>query len=222
MNEDVQRPLEEGDYDELGEILAGRAGDDGLLLDAVHGLLTAVAIGPETVPPDEWMPLIADEGHPFESIEQAERMIALTLRLYNTITGDLDALTYQPILGQIETEEGEPTLTARGWCEGFSMGVDLREAVWEKRMHDDTRLMELLTPMIQLAADEGLFETEDGEEPTPLSEVEYEQQLNKLPNAVLDVQQYWRDHPPGSPVPERDIPAARKTVPRRRGGRWVH
>ena len=224
MSVDLDRLLDETEYEELGELLASRAtGDDSMLLDGLHGLVTAIAIGPETVTPDEWMPQVIDDTHPFESVEQAERVIALILRMYNSVATDLDELRYEPILGAVETEAGEPTFSAQGWCEGFSMGVDLRSDIWESRMKEDRELMDLLAPILALAGDEGVFETEAAEETPPLSEAEYEDALNKLPAAVYDVQQYWRDHPPSAPfaakaTPAEDAPAA----PRRRGGRWLH
>ena len=60
MIDDPEIPLEEEELDALGERLAERAGEDGLLLDAVHGLLTAVSIGPGEVGPEDWLPAVLD------------------------------------------------------------------------------------------------------------------------------------------------------------------
>ena len=224
MSVDLDRLLGEAEYEELGDLLAQRAtGDDSLLLDGLHGLVTAVSIGPEPVAPDEWMPQVIDDTTPFESVEQAERVIALILRMYNSVAHDLDELRYEPILGAVETEAGESTFSAQGWCEGFTLGVDLRSDAWETRMKEDRELMELLAPILALAGDEGVFETEAAEETQPLSEAEYEDALNKLPAAVYDVQQYWRDHPPSAPFTAKAAAAEDSpTTPRRRGGRWLH
>lgn len=224
MSVDLDQPLEEADYEALGQILQSRAGDEGLLLDALQGLLTAVVIGPEPVPPDEWMPLVLDDGDPFDSVEQAEQAIGLVLRLYNTIASDLETLHWDPILGAVETEGGDITFSAQGWCEGFTLGVDLRAEAWEQRMRDDRGLMQKLAPILALAADEGVYEYEPGEEPTPLSEAEYEDALNKLASSVYDVHQYWRDHPPSAPFTPKPPASDEKppAVPRRRAGRSVH
>jgi uncharacterized protein len=227
MSVDLDRVLDESEYEELGELLQLRASEDGMLLDALHGLITAVVIGPEPVPPDEWMPQVIDDTNPFESLEQAERAISLILRMYNSVASDLDELRWEPILGAVETEGGESTYSAQGWCEGFTLGVDLRAEVWETRMKEDRELMELLAPILALAGDEGVFETEAAEDPAPLSEAEYEDALNKLPAAVYDVHQYWRDHPPSAPFvakPPADpaTPAPSAPTARRRGGRWLH
>ena len=191
---DLDEPLDDEELDQLHEQLMARADDDALVLDGVHGLITAVAIGPEAVAPSEWMPLVLDPGKPFSSTEDAERLVTMLLRLSNMVVHDLERLAFEPILSQVETESGEVAYSARGWCEGFGMGMDLRAALWDQALRDDPRCQELLKPVLDLAADEGVFgNDEDGEEPTPLSEAEYESALNGLPNAVLGVQQYWRD-----------------------------
>jgi uncharacterized protein len=141
---------------------------------------------------------------------------------------DLDRLVFEPILGQVETEEGEPTLSARGWCEGFALGVDLRAEPWEARMKSDPKLLELLAPIVQLAEDEGVFSSDDGEDATPLSEAEYEDAMNLIGRAVLDVQAYWRENPvDDEPTPmfkgdEPAAPATARRIPRWRGGKSLH
>jgi hypothetical protein len=43
---DLDQPLDDDELDALHELLVSRAEDDSLVLDGVHGLVTAVAIGP--------------------------------------------------------------------------------------------------------------------------------------------------------------------------------
>ena len=226
MSMGLDEPLEEEEFEELSERLSERAGDDSLLLDGLHGLITAVAIGPEPIPPSQWMPMVLESGTPFESTEEAEHLVALILRLSNTVVRDLERLSFEPILGQIETEDGEPAYTAHGWCEGFALGLDLQSDTWERAMQNDAEFARLIAPIVSLAADEGIFASEDGEDPEPLSEAEYEVALNALPAAVLNIQNYWREReaaaqglielPEAPPAPTAD-PAAPM-----HGGRRVH
>ncbi len=220
MDENLQRPLDDTELDELHTLLAERGGDDALLLDGVHGLVTAIAAGPEAIEVDEWLPHVLDPEQPFETVDAAERAFGLVLRLYNATVSDLDRFTWEPILGETRHDD-EVTVSAAGWCEGFSLGVDLRAELWETRMAADPRLMDALEPILELAGDAGLLEHPDGETPEPLDESEYDTLIARLPKAAQDVQQYWRDHPPGSDIPPAVSPAARP-VPRRRGGRSVH
>ena len=50
---DWEPTLEDGELEELDQFLRAHAGEEALLLDGVHGLLSAVNIGPERAPPEE-------------------------------------------------------------------------------------------------------------------------------------------------------------------------
>lgn len=230
------------ELDELHSFLVGRAEAGALMLDAVHGLLTAIVVGPEPIPASEWLGRIIGEEGGFENEEQANRVLSLLIRLYNSIVQELEALSYQPIFGEIDpsefdeedqdtvpaeqetdpAEDREMVLSARGWCEGFSLGVELRSGVWEARMQGDPQLLDLLSPLIAVAAHEGLFEAEPGEEIEELSDQEFEIALNSIAGAVADVQQYWRNQPTG---PEENFPPSQpgqRPLLRKRGGHWLH
>jgi uncharacterized protein len=207
MSDDLTQPLDDTELDELNELLAARGDGDAMLLDGAQGLVTAVAIGPGAIGPEEWMPYLIDHERAFDSVEQAERVVRLLLRLHATVADELEQLTYEPILGQVETESGGVATSARGWCEGFSIGVDLRNEIWDERLREDPRLSDVLGPVIALATDEGVFEHGDDDEPAPLSETEYEDALAKVGAAIIDTQQYWRDNPPGAALPEPLDPA---------------
>ncbi|HEX7112612.1 MAG TPA: YecA family protein [Mizugakiibacter sp.] len=212
--------LGDAELDELDQFLRGHAGEDDLLLDGVHGLLTALAIGPEPAKPDEWLPEVLHA--PFASEAEGERVLGLLAKLNDSIPAELEMDAYEPILGEVDREQGS-ALTAAGWCEGFSRGIDLRAPIWETRLGEDPELMELLTPIMALAVDEGVLSGDAEFE--KLSDTEYEECLAQIPQAVGAVAQYWRVHPPT----ERERTAGGgasasvfREQPRRRGGRWVH
>jgi uncharacterized protein len=224
MSDDLERMLDPEELDALQSILLEREdGEEGLLVDAIQGMLTAIAIGPTPVAPEAWMPLIVDDGRAFASEDDARTAVRLILRLHEGVQRSIQSEDYHPILSEIERDEDDDTdgarLSARGWCEGFSLGVDLCAEAWETRMANDGRLMELLGPVIALAADEDLFEPPEGGPLPALSEGDYEAALMALPDAVVAVARYWREHPAGAGL-GTDAPA--RSVPRRRGGRWVH
>jgi uncharacterized protein len=210
------------DDDELEELdlfLRVRANDEDMLLDGVHGFLTALAIGPAPAKPDEWLPEILHE--PFTDNDEGERVLTLLARLNDAITPEVETGAYEPILGELDVADDEPPMfTARGWCDGFSRGIDLRASAWEARLGHDPILMELLGPIIALSIDEGVFES--NAEFAPLGDEDYEDCLAQIPRAVAAVAEYWRAHPldtkERTAPPESDTP----TPPRRRGGRWVH
>jgi len=206
------------DLEELDQFLRGRNGDDDLLLDGVHGLLTALAIGPTAATPDEWLPEVLHE--PFADNAEGERVLTLLARLNDAILPELETGTYEPILGEIDADDGSAAFTARGWCEGFSRGIDLRAPVWESRLGQDSQLMELLGPIIALAIDDGVFESDA--EFAPLGDEDYDECLAQIPNAVGAIAEYWREHPPTREEQQQHASLEPQRRPRRRGGRWVH
>jgi uncharacterized protein len=216
MSEWLVSPTD-NELEELDQFLRAHGGDEDLLLDGVHGFLTALAIGPTPAKPEEWLPEILHE--PFVDPSLGERVLTLLARLNDAIAPELETGSYEPILGELDIEEGPPAFTARGWCEGFSRGIDLRAPSWEGRLGHDSDLMELLSPIIALAIDDGVFESDA--EFAPLGDDEYDECLAQIPSAVGAVAEYWRAHPLAAderPVAPEDAAAP----PRRRGGRWVH
>lgn len=208
----------DSELEELDRYLRTHAKEEDLLLDGVHGFLTALAIGPAPAKPEEWLPEILHE--PFADADQGERVLTLLARLNDAIAPELETGTYEPILGELDGDEGPPAFTARGWCEGFSRGIDLRAPSWEGRLGNDSELMELLGPIIALAIDDGVFESDA--EFAPLGEDDYDECLAQIPQAVGAVADYWREHPLSAEEQAAPGGEGPLTPPRRRGGRWVH
>lgn len=216
--------LADTELDELDQFLRARADEGDLMLDGVHGLLTALAIGPVSVTPDEWLPQVLTE--PFADSEEGRRVLALLARLNDSIPVELSVDAYQPILGELDPAQvlgdpGVPVLTAAGWCEGFSRGIDLRAALWENRLAEDPQLMELLGPIMALAVDEGVLSTEIDIE--HLSDDEYDECLAQVPYVLGAVADYWRVRAP-SDNERREAMQKRRfgPVPRSRDGHWLH
>lgn len=214
--------LDDRELDELDRYLRAHAHDEHLLLDGVHGLLSALNVGPLHVLPEEWLPEVLHDA--FTDEDEGNRVLALLAKLNDSIVAELDVQAYEPILGEIETELG-PALTAGGWCEGFSRGIDLRAQLWEARLAEDPQLMELLGPVMALAVDEGILSAEAEFE--QLSDDEYDDCLSQMPAVLGAVNQYWQQHPATeaeinavlpTPAPVSDEPSP----PRQRSGHWVH
>ncbi len=184
-------PPDEHELDQLDEFLRTQSDKDALLLDGVHGFLTALAIGPNPALPAEWLPQVLDE--PYVDAGNSDRMLALLSRLNDSIAGDVASDTYAPILGEVSVDEVAGRISAAGWCEGFSRGIDLRAALWESRMEEDPELMEMLGPIMALGLEEGVFQAEG--EVERLSTSDYHDCLHQIPMAVAALRHYWRVHP---------------------------
>ena len=216
--------INDAELEVLDRYLRGHArdSDETLLLDGVHGMLTALAIGPDPALPEEWLPEILHA--PFEDPEQGAAVLGLLAKLNDSIPAELESEVYEPVLGEVAPEQDVSSdLSAAGWCEGFSRGIDLRASIWEARLAEDGELLEMLSPIMALAVDEGVLAAD-----VPIAKLddnEYVACLAQIPDAVEAVAHYWRVRPPT----ERERTAgggasssAFASAPARRGGRWVH
>lgn len=216
--------IDDAELEVLDRYLRGHAQDSNetMLLDGVHGMLTALAIGPDPALPEEWLPEILHA--PFDDPEQGAAVLELLAKLNDSIPAELEGEMYEPVLGEVEPEHAAHSdLSAAGWCEGFSRGIDLRASIWESRLAEDGELLEMLSPIMALAVDEGVLAAD-----VPIAKLddnEYEACLAQIPDAVEAVAHYWRVRPPT----ERERTAGGgasstsfSSVPARRGGRWVH
>jgi uncharacterized protein len=194
--------LDEHDIAELDELLAQLKNEDALHLDGAHGLLSALAVSPEPVALEEWLPLVLGAAPEVDDPSVLTSLVERLQRLYQSIVGGLDHYNYDPIFSQHEPDHptghgadasAEMVLDVGGWCEGFSLGIDLRSAMWEGQMQADPQLVELLAPIVQLGVDDGVFADLHDDSIPALSDAEREQLINQLASVLLDVKHYWEE-----------------------------
>lgn len=153
----LDKPLSDKEFDELDHFLMSDAvGDDGMTMDALHGYLTAIAIGPEFIPLSEWLPDVwglEGEEPRFESEKQAERIINLIARFMNEIilTFEVAPKEFEPLFCVYELN-GKEIIDGETWAWGFWEGMQLRAEAWEKLK--SSPLAPLLRPIYLLGADE--------------------------------------------------------------------
>lgn len=129
--------LTEKEFDELDRFLMSDCcGDETMAMDALHGYLTAIAIGPEPVSAEEWLlrvwgPTAAD-APTFRNEEQSVRIHELLLRALEEIvvTFELAPKDFEPLFS-IHHWKGKEVLDAEAWCWGFLEGISLRAAAWQ-------------------------------------------------------------------------------------------
>lgn len=192
--------LDEQDLRDLDELLALIENPDALHLDGAQGLLTACIIGPEVIPAEEWIPVVLGNASTGLDGEAEGRLIQLLLKMHEGIRQGLSNFAYEPILAEHEDEDGERVSEVGGWCEGFSMGVDLRAEAWERALSADPELMEQLHPVMALGVDDGVFAEIRDPELDNLSENEREQLLLALPGAMVEVMHYFDAQRGSAPV----------------------
>jgi uncharacterized protein len=187
--------FDEHDLHELDQMLQNLRNSDALKLDATQALLCALAIGPKPLSPEIWLPAIVGEQPTSVQPDQFAQLCQRLVDFSRFIENALDYHSFEPIFSeQVLSEDGEEThLDVGGWCQGFSLGVDLLAEDWEKQMHADSSLIEMLSPIVALGVDDGVFsEVADPEIPS-LSESEREDLIRHLPNVLADVRDYWRN-----------------------------
>lgn len=170
-----------------------KIGDKVPPFSSIHGLLTAVAAGPEPLAPAKWLNYVfsADGKMPnLDGIAGAESIVMSIFGLYNDIVAYLDSGDFQPYLGQnLDPDVQSQQLYL--WCIGFSKGMNFQANRWLDPKRAD--LASLLVP-IYYFIDVKKFETLFlGENPSEEDRDDLAtQMLMQLPSSVLDIYEYWR------------------------------
>ncbi len=206
-------PLSDAELDELEAYLASAAlPEDTMDLAMLDGFLTALAVGPQLIGPEHWLPLVwsdrvASEEVARQSPEQVARVEGLILRHWNFLRAQLQAEpeAYVPILFTFEDEgqEGREVVSVDEWCIGFVRGINVDGDAWQASM-DDAGIEEYLWPILLHGTEAGAQELDDN----PELAAEFDDLAEALPDCVLAIYDFWR--------PER---AARTTVRAEKTGR---
>jgi uncharacterized protein len=132
-------PLSEKELKELERFLVYQLPSqiDCMTLDELDGFLHAIAIGPETVMPNRWLPRVwGQDGEammpPTDNLEQLNHLLGLIMRHYNSIVSHFEQMpdSLQPIFGTDQDKEGEYE-DAGLWAHGFTEGVKLSLVAWQ-------------------------------------------------------------------------------------------
>ena len=172
-------PLTQAELLRLEQFLSTTAcGNDAMGLSYAHGFLTAVASGPESLAPDEWMRLMFDDPV-FANGADAREMLGLALRLFHEIERDLRSSdAYRPVFEFVRDAHGGTHADAQPWCRGFTAGLALFSEHWTRHAHSS-----LSTPLVlvsQLAKLRGQ------------ADASYGRLCAALPDAVKSVYRYWQ------------------------------
>jgi uncharacterized protein len=198
------------DLEALGDfLLSDQVPPDSMGLSDLDGFLTGLVIGPETIMPSEWLPVIwGDEEPVFDSAEQAQTVLAAIMGRYNEIARGLDA--DPEVIAPVFLEEQDGTVLADPWAEGFMEAVRLRADIWSQLLLDrDARI--LLAPILALATDA------DGNPMLPIDPVKDAAMLatahDLIPPTIVAIRQFWREQDPFPAAPLRTGPKIGRNTP---------
>lgn len=154
----LDQPLTEKEFNELDKfLLSDRTAEDAMTMDTLHGYLTAIAIGPETIMPAEWLPRIwgedAGDAPKWKNAREEERIVNLIMRFMNEVLVTFEAAPreFEPLFCEAG-HDGEALLDAEAWCWGFWEGMELRPGSWDPIW--ESELAPLMRPIYLLGADE--------------------------------------------------------------------
>lgn len=188
MNADPNAPLADEELDELDRFLMSDAvNEEALDISMLDGFLTALAVGPNNLPPSLWMPVVWGGPMRWESEAQAKRMMSLVFRHANDILFTLRSYPdeFEPLLYERD-HHGETIPIIDEWCTGFVMGIELDEEAWQPLLESEEG-DELLLPIL-------LFGTESGWEQlreTPSLEERQGEFAAALGESVLAIMDWW-------------------------------
>ena len=201
----LDEPLTDAELDELEAFLASDAvPQDCMDLEMLDGYLSAIASGPDTIQPSEWLPGVWSEGGKsaspaYGSSDQAQRVMALMLRHMVGIERTLgeSPTRFRPLLylpdgekaprGDREKGDRAPP-EATAWCEGYMAGVKLRDDEWQP-LYDAQDARDWIFPIEALA-----FGEHDPEFSEWIDDKEKRESLvDELAVAAVLIYRFWQD-----------------------------
>ncbi|MGF1639552.1 MAG: UPF0149 family protein [Rhodospirillales bacterium] len=173
-------------------------------LEELDGFVTALVVGPETVLPSEYMPHLwrsgDGEGPVYDSLEQAEYVLGLLTRHWNTIATRLArSYPHAPLIWC--ADDGND---GQRWAIGFGRGVHLRQQAWEPLLKD-TKSYLFLAPVLLLGQDESTLTAR------PLAPEERTRLIRSLTLSTLGIHAFWKGRKVDRPAV---VPRSRRKVGR--------
>ena len=190
---EVSKPISDAEIDKLAEFLTSdETLEECMDLSTLDGFLTGLVIGPDTIPPSRWLPVVWGETEQDEmawkSRKKAERIMGLIMRLYNSIVDafQVDPPDFSPIM-PIHEASGEEVTIIDEWCWGFMQSVGLVAESWQPLLEDEKQGAAIL-PIT-------LHGTEEGwkllEKDPKVSAVQHEEWVAMLPSAIREIHEFW-------------------------------
>lgn len=186
-------PLSEDEFDELDHFLLYEVDtEEGMTLDMADGFLHAIAIGPITLHPRQWLPKIwgtTEMMPPMDSIEHLNHVLGLVMRHFNGIIAGLEdhpsEITPRWSISTYVGDDQEYD-DAEAWAYGFVQGMKLCWNDWQTLL-STPQGQAWFRPIALLGEDEFSADQDELTE-TPAMRAELAQQI---PQAVLDLHAHW-------------------------------
>jgi uncharacterized protein len=194
-------PLDDNALERLSELLDRRAVPfKGFNLEALDGFLSALAVGPETVPAEEWQPLVWGGKPPrwdgAEEAAEVEALLAGHARLVEQRVrhgGDDLPDRLAPLIWLPEdpaAHDDDALDIGCDWAYGFLRAVALRDVAWTAWLDEHAWIVEIVAMMDRLVSGEVLSESDAEHGDTGPETVTYHERLGivaELPGMLADL-----------------------------------
>ncbi|MDP8206011.1 MAG: UPF0149 family protein [Candidatus Electryonea clarkiae] len=185
--------ISHAEIDELERfLLSDKTLDDCMNISELHGFLTCLQIGPETILPSQWLPEIWGETGinqmNWDSRDEADHIYRLLITFYNSISSILmnNPESYVPLF--YEDDEGIPFVG--DWCFGFDRGFDLDFDSWDPIFAtDETKA--LMVSILMHGTEEGWQTLEKSKE---LRKVPPKEWAAMIQASVIHINNFWLPH----------------------------
>jgi uncharacterized protein len=196
MNPDL--PLSEEELNELEQfLLIDSMPDDCMNIAMLDGFLVGLSIGPETLSPSQWLPVIwgetDDQPMNWESLTQMQHIISLVMRMYNDRVHDLQEGIddFEPLL-YMDKQDGQSRPILDDWCLGFVLAIQLDPEGWEPLIAAEPEAEGggLLTPMLLYGTEEGWAQLQENLD----LKAHHQEFADAIGPCVIGIRDYWLPH----------------------------
>ncbi|MFT3735554.1 MAG: UPF0149 family protein [Rhodocyclaceae bacterium] len=163
-------------------------------VEELDGLICALLVGPDAVPPAEWLPAVLGDGAVFASRAEEQRCTDLLMRHWNHVAQgfreDWSGVTaeeganamYFPLL-DTPAESGHPL--AEGWARGFRAGLGwLQEQHWDA-LEEDEECVTLINII-------GVFDSGEKSPGIKLTSAERDELISAVAAGLQYLYAFWR------------------------------
>jgi uncharacterized protein len=194
LSESQHSPLSAEEFAKLKSFLfSDLKGDESFSSVAmVDGYMTALAVGPEVIEPDIWIPYILNQetsDEPCSFSEADVKMLReLLVRHMETITLQFHtgADGFIPLFERVRyAGKKEKDVAIEHWAFGFTMGIELVHESWKPLFIDEETGM-LVMPMLILSKITDDYKA--------LKKDEIFDMVQLLPDFVIKIDNYWKQH----------------------------
>jgi uncharacterized protein len=201
-------PLSEEELNELEQLLlSDNMPDECMDIAMLDGFLTGLIIGPETLLPDQWLPVIWGETDEhavnWESTAQMQHIVSLVMRMYNDRVHDLQEGIddFEPLL-YMDKQDGQSLPILDDWCLGFILAIQLDPESWQPLIAAEPEAEGggLLTPMLLFGTEEGWAQLQEN----PELKARLQEFADAISPCVIGIRDYWLPHRKAASTYRRD------------------